>query len=128
LKYIIKTIPHTEQRYNTPADYTTDEEGVTSILVSELGNVDSEMGVALHEFIESHLCRMAGVTDEEIDAWDMQFDQRADADEYAEPGDHPEAPYHEQHKFALKMERLFIEQAGHNWDEHDKRVLSVCEQ
>jgi len=126
MKYIIKTINHSQQRYNTPGDYWIDSNGDLQVRVSELGNEDSELAVALHELIESHLCRRAGISEKEIDAWDMAFAMRPDAHEYAEPGDHPEAPYHQQHKFALKMERSFIIECGEDWDEHDARVLNVC--
>jgi hypothetical protein len=127
MKILIKTVPHREQRYNTPGDYFVDSEGATNIVVSEFGNEDSEIAVALHELVESYLCKKAGVTVEEIDAWDMAFEDRSDADEYAEPGDHPEAPYHKQHKFALELERRLILECGDDWDEHNERVLSVCD-
>lgn len=127
MKIKIQSVPHPKQRYNTPGDYFVDSEGVMNIVVSEFGNENSEMAVAIHELVESYLCRKAGISIEEIDAWDMAFEDRPDADEYAEPGDHPDAPYHKQHKFALELEKRFILECGEDWDEHDARVLGVCD-
>lgn len=128
-KFVIEVIPHAQQRYNTPADYTTDpESGVTTIRISEeIGNPFSIMAVAIHEMTEVRLCRLAGVTDEQIDAWDMSFDDRPDADDYPEPGNHPDAPYHTQHMVALKAERAYVEAMGMDWKRHDEAVLAVCE-
>jgi len=118
----IKTVEHTEQRYNTVGDYLTDDNGKTKIIISELGDHRLEFLIALHELVEVFLCRQAGITDEQIDEFDFSFAERRCDDATDEPGDHPDAPYHEQHSFATLIERMACRELGINWDEYDSLV------
>jgi len=121
--YTIEKINHSKQRYETPGDYSTDDNNHTSILVSEMGRPDSEFAIAIHELVESYLCRRDGVSDAEIDDFDVNFSKRSDASKYDEPGDCPDAPYHSQHKIALEIEKTFIKEIGDEWSRHNDHVL-----
>lgn len=61
--------------------------------------------VALHELVEAWLCRQAGITEADVDAFDLAF-VAPDDDPDAEPGDHPDAPYRIQHRQAMMVEML----------------------
>ncbi len=113
----IKTIPHSEQRYNTVGDYQT-AAGATEVRISKLGDEKMETLVAMHELVELLLCKFAGVTDKQIDEFDFAFDGRS-------PGDDPTAPYHRQHIIATEIEKIMARELGVNWEEYDARITEV---
>lgn len=120
----IKTIPDEAQRYNTVGDYLTDASGKISIQVSQFADERHEFLVAVHELIEAYLCRMRGVSDAAIDAFDMEYEKnRAPDDHASEPGNDATAPYHAEHRFATKIEQMIATELGVDWDEY----VSACE-
>lgn len=121
----IKSIPHGEQRYPTVGDYQTDHHGKTTILVSDMGNDSWSLAIGLHEVIESHLCKLAGITDQEINDFDLWYDKHRQDDWPEEPGDHPDCPYYQQHQFASLIERQFIREAGENWHKYDGPIIEM---
>jgi len=104
----IKSIPHKEQRYETCGDWFDDENGVTQIRVCDIGNPDFELSVSLHEVIEQYLCKIAGITDEEVTAFDDKWQKENPKNTDDEPGDLPKAPYYKQHKVAVAIEDIFL--------------------
>lgn len=111
-KIIIETVPHSEQRYDTLGDWFFNEDGDLIIKVSLdestpniPGDVLSDTGflIALHELIEVKLCMHAAITQAEVDAFDFAFTGRG------EPGDHPKAPYRQQHRRAMLAELLMAD-------------------
>lgn len=118
----ITTVKHTEQRYNTVGDYLTNKDGLTTIHVSELGDHRMEFLIALHELVEVFLCKQAGITDDQIDKFDLAYDANRSPDEYTEPGDNPEAPYHSQHMFATIVEQMACRELGLSWREYDNMI------
>jgi hypothetical protein len=123
--YTIKTIPHRNQRYNTVGDYLTDQDGNTSIMISELGNQAMESLIALHELVEIMLCQQAGITEKAIDEFDFEFSKNRAAGDASEPGDDPSAPYFAEHQFATKVEKEMCQKLGIGWDEYEKRIAEV---
>jgi hypothetical protein len=118
-KIIIKTIPDSHQRYNTVGDYYKDEEGNRIFAVSDMNNWKYEMLVIVHEMIESALCQNRGVSDEAIDAFDRQFEEKRFADpNIGEPGDVLEAPYFKEHQFATKVEKMLAAELNVEWDKY----------
>lgn len=73
---LIDTVPHADQRYDTPGDYWVDGQGRWHIRVSELGDWRYELLVTVHELVEMALCEHKGITQQEIDAFDIAFEQR----------------------------------------------------
>lgn len=116
MKIEIKVIPARRQRYATVGDWFFSLDGRTlKVRVSQMDR-RSEIGVILHELTEALLCEQAGITESMVDAFDLGFSGDG------EPGDMPEAPYHEQHVLATKVERLVVEALGLSWEEHDQNV------
>lgn len=125
LHVVIKAIPHSEQRYETVGDYVYNGDRVY-ITVSDMGNRYKEAAVALHEFVEMMLCRLRGIEEPDIAAFDMQYEKNRDPlDLTSEPGDDPQAPYRKEHRFAENIERLFVQEMGMDWHEYEKTVLSL---
>lgn len=124
-KITIKTIPHSKQAYSTVGNYWETKDSL-EVRVSDMGNPTLELATALHELIESHLCRLNGISFEDIEEFDRAYEKsRDDDDRHAscgclmqiEPGMDVHAPYHEQHVFATKLEREFVSEAS--WGVYD---------
>lgn len=122
----ISTIPDTEQRYDTVGDYQSKKDGSQLVTVSDMSDPRYEFLIALHEIVESYLCKQRGITDEAIDAFDMEFEaKRADDDLTSEPGNQEDAPYHKEHVFATKIERLMADELGVSWEEYAKACAAL---
>lgn len=110
-KIVIEVIDHTAQRYDTAGDWWFDPDGTLHVAVSKMSDPRYTVLLAMHELTEAILCRHAGVTTEQVDAWDMG--EGADLDE---PGDDPRAPYHDQHDASSVVERFLAHQLAVNWN------------
>src|SRR5271169_4002619 len=105
---------HRRQRYDTVGDWENlDFGGSLVIKVSQMKDWRSEAAVFLHEFVEAMLCERFGITDAQVDAWDLAHPE---ADE---PGDLPDCPYNYQHAVATMFELYLIEKLGLTWAEHE---------
>lgn len=120
----IKTIPHSEQRYETPGDFWI-ENGVMQYRISDLGNQWKEMAILIHELVESFLCLLRGVKWEDIDKFDMEFEKNRKEGNFDEPGDDKNAPYKKEHFFAEILERLFIKECDIDWDKYNDEVKKL---
>lgn len=128
---LITSIPHQDQRYDTVGDYY-EMEGLggkfLSISVSQLEDRREVMLIAIHELIEWALCQAKGISNEEIDDFDLNHlkchattkdsSNRTFAAE--EPGDCTAAPYYRQHQIATGIERLLAAELGVDWEEYSK--------
>lgn len=117
----IKFIPHTEQRYETCGDWWFDG-NTLNIRVSDMGNWKYNCLVALHEMIEVLLCKDRGITTEEVDAFDINFEKNRPEGNTDEPGDDKNAPYRLEHFFATSLERLMAGELKVDWKEYDNAV------
>ncbi len=115
----IKTIPDKEQRYDTVGDYSK-KDGIDEIMVSEMSNRQYEFLVAIHEMVEQYLCENAGITDEEITGFDVEYESKRKKGDDSEPGENIYAPYHRQHMFAEKVEKMMADQCGIDWEVYSK--------
>lgn len=124
-----KVIPHKEQRYETCGDYWVDEKGVQQVRVSKMPNPDFEFLVLMHELTELYLCQKRGIKEEDITNFDVEFEHirtvHPDVIGEQEPGHMVSAPYHKEHCFAEKIEKLLAEELGVAWLEYDKTVTSL---
>jgi hypothetical protein len=124
MKIVIETIPHAKQRYSTCGDWFTDPDGTLHITVSEEMGEDSAMLVAIHELIEMFLCQQAFVTQEEVDAFDKEYERNRKPDDLdSEPGEDPKAPYREQHRIAKEIELRLCQEIM--WSHHCKNVARL---
>lgn len=125
MKITIEVIPHKDQRYETVGDWTFDDKGDLSIKVSELGNWRFNALVGLHELIEVLKCKNDGVTQQEVDDFDMSFEAaRLEGDE-SEPGDSRSAPYYKQHQLATGIERIMAASLDVDWNEYEKKINAL---
>lgn len=121
-----KTIPHKDQRYDTVGDYFCDGINKWQFRVSEMGNHDFEFLVFIHELVEFYLTQKRGIREEDITEFDKKFEelrsQFPNTIGDQEPGHMESAPYHKEHVFAEKIERLMAEELDVDWEAYDKVV------
>ena len=132
MKYMIETIDHSRQRYPTVGDYYDDKDldckEIKIIRVSRMKNPDYELLIAVHELIESYLVAKAGISLDEIDKFDLKFEEeRAQGlhSDTAEPGDDPGAPYRSQHQIATLIEKVLARSLDIDWGEYSSEVDSL---
>lgn len=125
LKIDIKTIPHSQQRYETVGDWYYTADGTWVFRISDLSSWRMELAVAVHELVECALCRHAGIQQVEVDQFDMVYESQRAPDNYAEPGDDPRAPYHKQHCVATGVERIVIAMLGVSWKDYEDAINKV---
>jgi hypothetical protein len=128
MRVVIETIPHKNQRYETVGDWEYLPDGTIQIRVSDMGNDDYNYLVALHELIEQKLCAKRGITQKQVDDFDIQFEKDRVEGKHMpdeEPGDHPEAPYQNEHSAASGVERLMSSMLGVKWEDYAVAVESL---
>jgi hypothetical protein len=89
------------------------------ISVSKLPLYQETLLVAVHELVETILCMARGISSEDIDKWDFNFDGDG------EPGDHPDACYHKEHTFATAIERQLAEALRLDWKEYNTDIENL---
>lgn len=110
----VNTIAHAEQRYPTWADWEI--EGAMNkmtITVSRVGNWRYEYLSAIHELLEATVCAHLGITQVDVDAFDVDYENRRMAGERLaacgcvitdDPGSDVHAPYRAAHLYAESVE------------------------
>jgi hypothetical protein len=134
----IEVIPHSEQRYNTVGDwqFTRDAEGNAtslSIRVSDISDGRYHALIAVHELVEALLCHNHGITEADVDKFDMNWEPDRisweDDRRYSEPGEDWRAPYYPEHQTASAVERILASALrGVNWEAYCLQVDLACEQ
>lgn len=126
MRITIETIPHDQHRYPTVGDWFYDDSGDLVIRVSKMSDWRREMLVAVHELVEVLTCKNDGVSQEEVDKFDIEFEKnRPEGDVESEPGDEPNAPYVNQHCLATGIERILAQQWGVKWNEYADEIESL---
>jgi hypothetical protein len=108
----IKFIPAEDQRYATLGDWWHNGE---TLYIRSSGEGDEAFLIAFHELIEAYLCHKRGITGDAVDVHDFRFEEEREAGKHGEedePGDHPDAPYLREHRFAMVLEHLFAYELG----------------
>ncbi len=126
MKIEIRTIPHHEHRYETVGDWQANEKGeLCRVLVSDMPNMDYEFLIALHELIEGYLCQVRLISDEKVTQFDEAYEAKRPEGDESEPGDDPMAPYHREHQFASRIEKMMAKELGVDWETYDEAVSSL---
>jgi hypothetical protein len=128
MKIQLKTIPHSKQRYPTCGDWIFNKDGSLSIVVSRMDPIDYSFLVAVHELIEAWLCQKRGIAEDDVTAFDLQFEREREQGKHSpdeEPGNDRRAPYWREHQFATRIERLIAKELGVNWKIYDDTVTNL---
>jgi hypothetical protein len=110
----INICPHLDQRYDTFADWEVTGIGEKlTITVSQLPNWRYEYLSAIHELLEATLCLHHGITQKQVDEFDIDYEKRRVAGkEFAacgcritdDPGSDIHCPYRLAHTYATGVE------------------------
>lgn len=152
----ISTVRHQDQRYPTVGDwrYATVTDAAEPprerliVRVSELPDWRYMALVAIHETIEAVLCQHRGITDEQVTAFDREFEAERQnrmgqinealgwgaamkrgqiaGIEAEEPGDDPRAPYFAEHQFATLVEEMLAIELGVLWSEYSAAIEALA--
>jgi hypothetical protein len=122
MKFDVRIVPHTKQRYDTSGDYYLGRTGNLHIIVSDLGNRQYELLIALHELIEATLCLNRNISIDAIDTFDFAWTPHGGL---TEPGDDPTCPYYREHQFATAMERALAQQLNVDWQAYSAAVEAL---
>lgn len=129
LNTIVDVIDHKLQRYSTVGDWKFEPQGdkpeLLQVYVSDMGNPDYNFLVSIHEQIEAYLCRKHDIKEEDVTAFDIEFERNRTEGDCSEPGDSTMAPYHNEHRFATGIERKLAIALDVNWEEYDEAVNSL---
>ncbi len=124
--FSIHQVPHRKQRYETVGDWIPGRPA--QIRVSKMKDQRYVFLVALHEMIEYELCKMNGITDKEVVAFDVNFEAERQNNLHpleAEPGNDPRAPYRKEHDFATMIEMMVAQKLGVSWSDYERTVLAL---
>ena len=124
MNIIIKVIPHRKQRYETAGDWFWKRDTL-HIRVSSMGDWRYEALVAVHELVEVLLCEHDGVTQKEVDKFDIGFEKSREPDNTDEPGDETCAPYVAQHCIATGVERILAALLGVKWKVYESTLNAL---
>lgn len=117
----IQVIPESEQRAEiNGADWFFDEKGDLQVRVSPMSDWRREVLLGIHEAVEAIMCKHNGVTQQAVDAFDIEYDKTHAFDVNA--GDEPAAPYVREHCFATAIERILCAELDVNWLEYDTEL------
>jgi hypothetical protein len=125
----ITVLPAAQMRYDTWGDwfYAPGPNGSRTlhIQISDVVPKENQFLIAFHELVEVKLCEARGITQKQIDDFDMvkwpEIIKGESADGLTasvgwthddEPGDHPEAPYRREHRFAMLLEHMMAHELG----------------
>lgn len=99
------------------------------ICAADTGNDISNCAILIHEIVESMLCWIHGVKEEDVTRFDKMFFQEQSEGKHlkkAEPGFDRRAPYRDWHLVAERIEREFVVQAGESWERHTENCNKTC--
>jgi hypothetical protein len=112
-----------KMRYATVGDYFIKPNGTLRFEILDTGNEFTNRLVLIHELVEETLLEMAGISIDEIDAYD-----KAHEDDPGQPGDMVDSPYKHQHGVAIAVERMMCAVAGVAWVDHEGRVAKTYDE
>jgi len=108
-----------DMRYYTYGDYFIKEDGTLKFEIVDYGNDDYTYLTLIHEMIECFLVRKKGITMEQIDEYDIAFENDIErVKKYLEPGADPTCPYKEEHEYADSVLKEICRKTGLDFEEY----------
>jgi hypothetical protein len=120
VKIIIETVPYKSQRYSTLGDWQWEDPDTLHIKVSKTLYWKHDVLIGLHEAVESLLCKQDGVTEQQVDEYDLSHPDAGDAEV-----DMADAPYLDQHSKATTIERMMAHFLSVDWAKYSKELDEI---
>jgi hypothetical protein len=128
-KIQIEIIPLKKQRFPTLGDYFFDKEKTLQFKITDTGNPLFNKLILIHELIEQTLTEAKGIKEQSILKHDLEFEKLiADGkvDKDAEPGEHKNSPYRQEHILAETVERLMLNHLNQlTFSEYNDKIFKV---
>jgi hypothetical protein len=127
IETVIKSINLEDQRYETLGDYYI-KDGIRTFAITKTGNDLYDDLIFIHEFIEEVLTRNKGITEEQILAFDLQFEEKVkngEISEDEEPGEQIDSPYKQEHVIAELIERLIINHLNIDFNTYNNKLIKL---
>lgn len=117
----IKFINSKDQRYPTCGDFWETNNSY-EIRITKQDDPKNNMLILIHELVEAYLCKCRGIEFEDIDKFDIKWNQCGGTDKADEPGNEGgkfklvgKAPYYNEHRFAENIERQLALENDIDW-------------
>lgn len=127
-KIKIEIVPLKKQRYETLGDYY-EKDSVLHFKITDTGNPLFNKLILIHELVEQTLTEAKGIKESVILRHDLEFeklirDEKVDPD--AEPGEHKNSPYRQEHILAEMVERLMLNHLNQlTFSEYNEKIFKV---
>jgi hypothetical protein len=109
-----------EMRFTDVGDWGYNWKGQLVIVSIETGSDIANKGILIHEYVESILCKLNGLTNEMVEHDDLLKDQGKLK--------YQQVCYWKYHRFATKIEKIFIESSDLTWNKYDNIVNKKWEE
>lgn len=127
----IEVIPLEKQRFPTLGDYFYDKKKVLQFKITDTGNPFFNKLILIHELVEQTLTEAKGIKEQSILKHDLEFEkliQDGKVDIDAEPGEHKNSPYRQEHLLAEIVERLMLNHLNQStFKEYNDKIFKVFE-
>lgn len=113
----VRCIPQDQHRFTTIGDWWEDGD-VLEVRISAELDWRYQFAVLFHELIEFGICKVAGITTVECDAFDALFEREYEFGKWprsVEAGFDKRCPYRRGHVWGSRFERLVIFLLGASW-------------
>jgi hypothetical protein len=128
MKIIVTEIDHSSQLYNTVGNYAMDIEKCLHISISKMSNPLYFWPILLHELTEIAIVLFTGISFFAIDAFDIKYEEDREKglhEDWEEPGDDKNSPYHQAHCFATAVERMICAILGLSWQDYNLECMMI---
>jgi hypothetical protein len=85
-------------------------------------NDDYAFLIGIHEAVEAWLCQKRGITERQVNKFDMDYEKNRKKGDLSEPGNDPMAPYFNEHQFATHIEKMLAREMGIDWKKYSDVV------
>jgi hypothetical protein len=113
----------------TGADWWISEDGTLQVRVERLATYGRTMSLMVHEITEAIICKFQGVTVEQVDKFDTEFERLHPENKGIEAGDADGAPYGKAHMLATACERIVAAEMGigscDSWKSYDDELSAT---
>src|SRR5437773_477640 len=127
MKIDVQFVGLADMRYPTLGDYFYEGDTLKFKIV-DTGNDFYNKCILVHEIIEEALTREKGIKEEDINKFDLWFEQEVNAyrqPEDAEPGDHKDSVYRREHILAEIVEALMLNNLGISFGDYNDYILKT---
>jgi hypothetical protein len=127
-KIKVEIVPLKKQRYETLGDYF-EKDGVLHFKITDTGNPLYNKIILIHELIEQTLTEARGIKESTILRHDLEFEKLIKdglVPKDAEPGEHKNSPYRQEHLLAETVERLMLNHLNQvTFSEYSDKIFKV---